>query len=539
MDFFKRKNHFFLAAFLSGILIGTSYIPYPAWAVFFCYIPLCLAVIQAEKQNLSLNVSLKMIFALGWVTQFTLSLIGFHWIYYTATEFGGLHPLLAATSLFLFAAVMHIYIPIALVIATWIKRTRKISDTKFIFLLFVSLILSERIWPSIFEWNLGYTLLWMKWPLFQWADTVGFWGLSSFIFIIQACLVYFIYNLNHKKMKYQFLSLFIVLVILHFTGLAKQKKWSDFDDVFRVTVTQANISNEDKLASEKGENFRPFVLQSYIDLTNQHLNTLTKKPDAILWPETALPFPLDDNFMNRPVQQSLKNQLNIWQTVLLTGGYSQDLNSKDHLGHYKVRNSIFFLDGQTDSKKQPQPYFKSDLLVFGEWMPLGLEFPILYEWLPFVGVYEKGPGPVLKTMTTSENKKFNLGPQICYESLNPKFSRGLSTSGADIIFNTTNDSWYGEGTEPFQHMIMTLARGIEVRRPLVRSTNTGFSSAILANGELLERSPMNQPWIHTYDINYKKNAELSHYTKFGHFDYIIWILILLFILFSKGRHVRD
>ena len=34
--------------------------------------------------------------------------------------------------------------------------------------------LIERIWPSIFEWNLAYTLLWIKLPLFQWADTVGF-----------------------------------------------------------------------------------------------------------------------------------------------------------------------------------------------------------------------------------------------------------------------------------------------------------------------------------------------------------------------------
>ena len=33
---------------------------------------------------------------------------------------------------------------------------------------------------------------------------------------------------------------------------------------------------------------------------------------------------------------------------------------------------------------------------------------------------------------------------------------------------------------------MTLARAVETRRPLVRSTNTGISTAILADGQILQ-----------------------------------------------------
>jgi apolipoprotein N-acyltransferase len=49
---------------------------------------------------------------------------------------------------------------------------------------------------------------------------------------------------------------------------------------------------------------------------------------------------------------------------------------------------------------------------------------------------------------------------------------------------------------------MTLARAVEVRRPLVRSTNTGISAAILATGEVLETSPTYEDWHGLYEIPY-------------------------------------
>ena len=77
-----------------------------------------------------------------------------------------------------------------------------------------------------------------------------------------------------------------------------------------------------------------------------------------------------------------------------------------------------------------------------------------------------------------------MGPQICYEGLFDWFGRALANEGAQVIMNITNDSWYGTWEEPFQHGYMTLARAVEVRRPLVRSTNTGLSSVALASGEI-------------------------------------------------------
>jgi len=117
-----------------------------------------------------------------------------------------------------------------------------------------------------------------------------------------------------------------------------------------------------------------------------------------------------------------------------------------------------------------------------------------------------------------------LGPQVCYESLDPLFSSSLALKGADILVNVTNDSWFGPRFEPLQHLYMTLARGLETRRPMLRSTNTGISSAILADGTVLQLSPLYTRWAGLYDVKFQKNAPVTFYSRFG-----AWLPLALFV----------
>jgi apolipoprotein N-acyltransferase len=255
----------------------------------------------------------------------------------------------------------------------------------------------------------------------------------------------------------------------------------------------------------------------------------------MIWPETSMPFALDVEYHNRFLQQGLLQKVKQWNLTLLAGGYSQSKDKRDHLGYPLTRNSVFFLNPNLGISAEP--YHKSELLVFGEYLPLGEQLPFLYKLFPFVGVYERGPGPTPKNLPLPDGRNIIMGPQICYESLDPEFSRGLAKKGAQVFFNVTNDSWFGDWAEPFQHNIMTLARAVENRRPLIRSTNTGVSSAILANGEILEQSISDKTWSHTYDISYLKNAPITFYTNYGYLDWIIWLILLIAIAY-KGKNVR-
>lgn len=532
-QYLNRIPRPYLLSILCGVLVGTSYIPYPGWALLFCFVPLWINVLELSSSG----ASFKRIFFFGWISQFILTIIGFNWIFYVSSEFGHLHWTISLAALIAFAAAMHIYIPLATLAAVWIIRKNKIESTLIQFLLLaLSHALLERIWPSIFEWNLAYSLLWMRFPLFQWADTVGFWGLSTWILIAQAVVGYsFVIRKADKKLAIQLFAS-VIGVILIFTGLGalKEKRWSKTDSQIQFAVVQGNIGNAEKIQSEKQDQFQSYILGVYSQLTDDYLKS-NPAPDLMLWPETAMPFALDIEYHNRFLQKGLLQKIQQWNTTLMTGGYSQSRDRRDHLGYPLTRNSVFFLNPNLSIAAEP--YHKTQLLVFGEYLPFGESFPSLYKLFPFVGVYERGPGPSPKNIPLKDGQHVIVGPQICYESLDPAFSRGLALKGAQILFNVTNDSWFGDWAEPFQHNIMTLARGVENRRPLVRSTNTGVTSAILANGQILEQSTNDKPWAHTYGISYLKNAPITFYTHYGHWDWILW-LALLIVISRKGKHVR-
>ena len=69
---------FYSLPLLSGFLIGTSYIPFPPWALFFCYVPLWLFALRHQKVSFLLKG--------GWLCQFVISLIGFNWLIYSIKE---------------------------------------------------------------------------------------------------------------------------------------------------------------------------------------------------------------------------------------------------------------------------------------------------------------------------------------------------------------------------------------------------------------------------------------------------------------------
>src|SRR3954471_24806163 len=94
----------YLLAIVAGLLVGTSYIPFPPWAIFFCFIPLWIAWLRAPTWT--------QVFWTGWLAQFVLTLLGFNWVSYTVHEFGHLPWVGAIAVLFGFASICTLSIPL-------------------------------------------------------------------------------------------------------------------------------------------------------------------------------------------------------------------------------------------------------------------------------------------------------------------------------------------------------------------------------------------------------------------------------------------
>jgi len=316
--------------------------------------------------------------------------------------------------------------------------------------------------------------------------------------------LYFAWQNRHDKaVRNKILLRFItVFMMLNAFGLSTKAFLPKPDTSFNALLVQANIGNAEKVAAEFGRGFYSKIIQQYQDVTDAGLRAHAgKEIDFILWSETAFPSLLNDQYQNSHYAQQLIQYVNDRHVSLVTGSYAKDLKTG------LITNSLFTLNEK--GEVQSPYYSKSILLAFGEFLPGEEYFPVLRELLPMVGDFGRGAGPT-KLLTLNDYK---IGPQICYESLFPDFSKSLADLGAQFIVNVTNDSWYGTWQEPYQHMIMTLARAVETRRPLVRVTNTGISTVVLASGEILQQSPMHETWSGLYKVPYLLEPKATYYQR--------------------------
>lgn len=510
-------------ALLSGFFVGTSYIPFPPWAVLFCWVPLWWACLQTSN--------LKTIFKNAWVSQFLLTIIGFHWISYVSHEFGFMPWPLAILVLLLFASAMYLYIPFAVVLARYLGMKLKLKVASQLALMALFHVLGEAYWPDLFSWNLGYTLYWSKLPIYQTADVFGFLGLSLILHLVNALIVWVILRKDSRTAMKSLSYAVFIFAGLTFWGHMKAKHWSATDETLSVMIVQANVGNFEKVMAEKGQGFQEDISQRYFNLTRETLKSDPRgaATQLVVWPETAYPDYLGAHNANRGYTQSLIRFIQEIGKPLITGAYGNDPPRTD--GKKRLEYNSLYLYG-ADGQPVGEAYKKTNLLAFGEYTPFGEIFPILKKWNPGGSGWGPGSGPV--TLSFGDLK---LGPQICYDSLYDLFSARATANGAQIFVNLTNDSWFGPRSEPYQHLTMTLARAVENRRPLIRSTNTGISTVALANGDILEQSPIYQSWAKVYSVPFQKNPEMTFFTRFRYLLPVV-LALLIGIAIVLGREER-
>jgi apolipoprotein N-acyltransferase len=509
---------------ISGLMVGTSYIPFPPWAILFCYLPLWYFALRKAE-------NLKQVFWGGWWTQFVLTLIGFFWIAYTAHEFGFMPWIAAIPVLLLFAAAVHLYIPLSVTVGIYLKRRLQLSETATAFAFACLTSLGEQFWPSIFKWNLGYTLLWVRSPIAQWSDVVGFYGLSFGIFLINAWILAVFLNPTRLRIQKSAMLLLSAIALLIFGGIQRTQYWQETDRELNVMMVQANIGNSERIYAEKGMGFQQEIINRNTLLTQEGL-AATPQSELIIWPESAFPSSLDEYLRGSNYPSQLFRFVQSIERPLITGAFSKD---SPEIFPRRDYNALFLFDKNGQSLSPP--YHKTQLLIFGEYLPFGEQFPWLAKYNPGGSGFGRGSGPMLMTLPgPKDTPEIHIGGQICYESLDPQFSSALARLGADVLINVTNDSWFGNYFEPDQHLFMTLARGLETRRPLIRSTNTGISSGILADGTVLEQSPLFKPWTGNYVVKFKENAPLTFYSQFGAFlSPLIFVILLGLLMMGRNR----
>jgi apolipoprotein N-acyltransferase len=195
-------------------------------------------------------------------------------------------------------------------------------------------------------------------------------------------------------------------------------------------------------------------------------------PDLLVWPESAYSFfdPEELGNVKRHVTGALS-------TPLIFGGLARRKVDGDER-HY---NTAYLVDSDGEILGS---YDKTYLLAFGEYLPFGDVFPILYDWSPNSGRFTKG-----SHVRPLEWGDYRISALICYEDIVPRFVRSAVSEGdPHLLVNVTNDAWFGDTSEPWQHLALAKMRAVEHHRYLVRSTNSGVSAVIDPLGRTVVQS---------------------------------------------------
>jgi apolipoprotein N-acyltransferase len=203
-------------------------------------------------------------------------------------------------------------------------------------------------------------------------------------------------------------------------------------------------------------------------------------PDLIVWPETAFPRLLNSDLMRLNPGAIPKIIIDVIEGTgaeLFTGGYDSAGPHRANFFETEYNAAFHF----SDRVKLLGTYHKRLLIPFGESLPFGPFNPWLAKFISNISFFAKGNH--YSEFHSRNSSRFTTA--ICYEILFSSFIRDYMNSlerPPHFLMNLTNDSWYGDTSEPYQHKFLAHWRALEFQLPIVRMTNTGISSILYPDG---------------------------------------------------------
>jgi apolipoprotein N-acyltransferase len=230
-------------------------------------------------------------------------------------------------------------------------------------------------------------------------------------------------------------------------------------EAVHVGIVQGNMGLMQK-REDPGEGLR-----RHIRMTRELKD---KGVELVVWSESSATFPMRDNMYKASMRDYVGRHLGVSSIV---GGVIYRFDP-DRERWFNVALSM------DETGEVLGRYDKQYLLAFGEHIPFSETFPILNEWSPNSGKFSAGTSiePVDVRVRGVDHRVSVL---ICYEDILADFTNGMiAHANPELIVNITNDAWFGDTAEPWEHLALAKLRAVEHRRYLVRSTNSGVSAII-------------------------------------------------------------
>ena len=405
-----------------------------------------------------------------------------------------------------------------------------------------SLVLVEYLRHTVLPWNYFGAAFYRNTVLMQLVRYTGVFGLSMLAALFNAALALAMLTIVRKDpqsgaLRYRrplvLMGVLIILALVMALGIVslreRRKEYAAFEHKVRMTLVQGDLHPGRYGTEEMGYK----TLVRYTELTRTQKGVPT---DVVVWPETAVAYPLRGTYnvsrVYRALVRELSRELNA-PMLLGTLEFDESTNPPGSLNSAVLtdtRDILYYGYRAVYSKVHPVP--------FGEFIPMRRYLP---DWIIKIIDMNRDltPGKSLAPIELNEN--IRMGISICFEDVFPYIARGEFLRGANVLLVIADDAWYPRSSEPEQHLANAVARAVETGLPMVRCGNDSVSCLISPSGEIIwnlaaeAKLGKGRPYDRgagaatiTVHAPSPEQARMTFYTRYG--DWVVASAAIIFAL---------
>ena len=441
----------YIVGLIAGLFLPLGFEPFGLWGLTLVSLALLIFLLE----NLDKKQSFKVCFTFGlgyWLS-------GISWVYVSIHYHGNQDFLSSSLITLLFIICLSVYTGMVGLLYHYLSIAKNYNEMVIFPVCWFAIEIIRSSLFTGFPWLLIGTTLSGS-ILDGWISVIGSQGNTLILATLSGSLVV-VYR-NIKSTKPLFFSSLVVLTIIFSSIFIKSIHWTTPYQEVTASVYQPNLTLEEKWSYEGITKTKNLIEESLKNSTRSEL---------IIFPETAL---IQTEKVMEEWLSKINEEANSKEVSLLTGIMARN---EAEITNNQMRNRIIGLGKATGS------YDKIKLVPFGEFIPFE---GIIGNLLDFMGlnITSTLPGNQYNLIESGDLK---IAPSICYEIAFGNLVNNTAKQ-ANILVTISNDTWFGESIGPVQHLQIAVDRALEHQKPVLRSTNSGFSAIIDNKGNIIAKS---------------------------------------------------
>ena len=305
----------------------------------------------------------------------------------------------------------------------------------------------------------------------QTASVFGSYFISFVVVSVNAALAYALYELKKNKNKKAAVISVIAASALFFGNMGTgailytaDKNVTGPLPEYTASALQGNIVSGRNNAGSSYD-----VCDAFLEMSRIHIEETGAK--LIVMPEGCFSVDLE---RSPTIKNKLADFASEYDVVIIFGAYEYDGDD-----FYNVTWCV------SPDKEFSGPYRKQHPVPFGEFTPAR---DLILKLMPFLEDVTN-LGSDLSAGDKSvvfDSSLGRLGAFICFDSAFESIGYEETSDGATVLTESTNDSWWMDSIQLYQHNGHAVLRAVESRRYMVRSSAAGYSAVIDPRGNVLD-----------------------------------------------------